>query len=577
MSVKSGMLRRVATTAAALAVGLLAPGCQWFADEADKEVYALIDQRQQDSIGIRSNVNIGGSTVPGAPSDRAYAFVPPSPPPEVPPEFVASSQPVEGADTQPTSAAADTQPAGHEAPPRVMTFTQLIRFALENARDYQTAKEDLYLAALDLTLERFLWTPQLVGEISSQFADYGQIDNFDRAMEAVVEFAAEQRLPYGGTVTARTINVLMRDLGRHITSGETGQMILEANIPLLRGAGRVNYESRYQAERDLIYAVRSFEHFRRTFIDDVIAAYLELVNLRQQIENARLQVDSLRQNLARSEAMNEAGRVDILDLGRVRNDLLSGENNVVLAIQRYQTALDVFKIRIGMVVTEPLELAEEAPLFVRVPPLDEAAAVETALNYRLDLINFRDRVDDARRQVEIAKNGLLPDLTIAGSVTMDTDPDELNMLNYDIERLTWRGSAALEIPLQRKEERNALRDAMIQWHRTERSYSLQQDQVRQQVRAAIRNMIAARERLEIQVANVEITENQSEAATIKFDLGEISNRDKVDAEQDLLEARDQLASATAEFHRAIVAFYRDTGTLRIEDDGRWLDVARPIE
>jgi outer membrane protein TolC len=118
---------------------------------------------------------------------------------------------------------------------------------------------------------------------------------------------------------------------------------------------------------------------------------------------------------------------------------------------------------------------------------------------------------------------------------------------------------------------------MIQWHRAERTYDLQQDRVRQEVRAAIRNLIAERERLEIQVANVEIAEKRSEAATIKFDRGEISNRDKVEAEQDLLEARDELASATADFGRAIVAFYRDTGTLRIEDDGRWLDVARPIE
>jgi len=371
--------------------------------------------------------------------------------------------------------------------------------------------------------------------------------------------------------------VLMRDLRRHITSAESGQIILEANIPLLRGAGRVAYETRYQAERDLIYAVRSFERFRRTFIDDIVASYLGLLNLRQQIENARLQVDSLRDNRDRSEALFEAGRLNILDLGRVRNDLLRGENNVVLAIQRYQTALDFFKIQIGMEVSEPLEPAEEAMLFIQVPPLDEESAIALALDYRLDLINFRDRVDDTRRQVEIAKNGLLPDLNIGGSVVMDTDPTHLNMLNYDIERLTWRGNATLEIPLQRKAERNFLREAMIQWQRAERAYDLQQDQIRLEVRAAIRDLIAAREQLEIQLANVAIAETRSEAATIQFDLGLISNRDKVEAEQDLLDARNALSSAQADLRRAIVAFFRDTGMLRVDDDGRWLDVAEPID
>ena len=49
----------------------------------------------------------------------------------------------------------------------------------------------------------------------------------------------------------------------------------------------------------------------------------------------------------------------------------------------------------------------------------------------------------------------------------------------------------------------------------------------------------------IQSLNVEENEMRLEAATAQFDLGRITNRDVVEAEDDLLSARNQLAAALA--------------------------------
>ena len=56
---------------------------------------------------------------------------------------------------------------------RLTTFglSDAIGYAMKHARQLQNAKEDLYLAALDLTLERHLWTPQFVATVSSDFSD----------------------------------------------------------------------------------------------------------------------------------------------------------------------------------------------------------------------------------------------------------------------------------------------------------------------------------------------------------------------------------------------------------------------
>jgi len=573
---KTGYRRYAILPPALTLIGLGA--CQWFADEADKEVYRLIAQRQEAALGFTSSADLGPAAVPARPGDTAYQFAPHPVPAGVPRDLIPSSQRAEpGAEEPPASGPATASAPAEAGQPLEMTFTDIVRYAFAHARDFQSAKEDLYLAALDLTLERHLWTPRFVSsQLSAEYANYGQIRQFDRAMAAVAEFAVEQRLPYGGTVTARTINTLMRDLGHHITSAETGQAILEADIPLLRGAGKTAYESRYQAERNLIYAVRSFERFRQTFLTDVLSDYFSLLNGKQQVANAEESIKAFQDDVARASALVEAERLIQLESQRAENTLLREQNNVLSTQEEYETSLDQFKIRIGMPTTQRIELAEE-DIPLREPTINEQEAITAALSYRLDLLNELDRVDDSRRQVEIAKNGLLPDLNVVGSLTMDTDPAHLRMFDYDIERLTWRGSASLEVPLERYAERNALRDAMVQLERAKRNHDLAADRVRQEVRRALRRLELSRGQLLIQQKNMEIAEVRRRAAKVRFELGQISNRDQLEAERDLLDARNGYASALASYRQAIVQLHRDTGTLRVEDDGRWLDVARPID
>ncbi len=247
-------------------------------------------------------------------------------------------------------------------------------------------------------------------------------------MDAVAELAVEQRLPYGGTVAARIIGTLMRDLGRGITSGESGQALLEANIPLLRGAGKVAYESRYQAERSLIYAARAFEQFRRAFLVEIASTYFELLRLKQEIKNSEASRDRFFEEWQRTQALVDAERILPFDAARAKTQWLVASNNVIDTQVAYDFAIDQFKIRLGMPTETPLEVTDvtEDELKLFRPAADEQTAIRTALGYRLDLLTSADLVDDAKRGVRVARNGLLPDLNLNGSVAMDTVPTELD-------------------------------------------------------------------------------------------------------------------------------------------------------
>lgn len=553
-------------TAAAL------PGCaRWYAADADQEVYGLIDRRQEQAIGIRSDASAGEPMAPPRVGTEGYAFNPHPIDPEVPESFARRSSEA-GDEPVPASGPSTVSATQPEEAALEMGFHEVIAYAFLHNRDFQRQKEDLFLAGLDLSLERFLWTPQFLAEIRANFADFGQIRDFDRAMDAVAEVAAEQRLPLGGRLTAQVISTFMRDLGQHITTGESSQIILGAEIPLLRGAGLVALETRFQAERDLIYSVRQFERQRRELFVAIATNYFRLIAQEQAIRNAEFSVTSFEEDFERAKALNNAGRTDILDVQRAEQSLLTNLSDVVQARARYENDLDAFKVQdLGMPVEEALEVLDDETEFPwsNVP---ESEAIETALRYRLTLLTDLDLVADARRRSRNAANELLPDLNLDASVVFDTSPGQTNLYYFQDERATWRGGATLGLPVNRKRERNDYRAALIGVRRAERNYEESQDEVRRQVRRAIRVYRQAEETLRIQETNIELAIQRREAAGIRFELGLVGNRDKVEAENDLRRARDDYANALAEYKAAILAFRRDTGTLRIDEEGNWVEL-----
>ncbi len=593
-----------------LAVG----GCQWLADDADRQVYRLIETRQKEALGETHDARIGRGRSPISVPGEAYSFVPHPIDSEVPEAFLRTTS-APAASSRPASspAATATQPADspesleatlrqetssqpsltqfNSAPTTqpgrpILTLSGALKYAFQHSRRFQDAKEDLYLAALDLTLERHLWTPIPFADIGQTYTNTSTFEGWDAALESVAQAGVRQKLPYGGEVTARIIANLVRDVSDSVSTGESGSAILEANLPLLKGAGRSAYESRYQAERNLIYAVRTFENFRRALSVTIAGEYFELQGTRQTIVNAHESVQVLTLDQRRAEALWRTGRAEQLDVLRADQDRIRASNAEVDAIASYETSLDRFKILIGMPTETEIDveypadaeigLTEQGTLepagleeALRMPDVSEEESIRVALKYRLDLLNDLDRIDDARRGVAVAENGILPDLRAFGSARMDTRPDVDSVLGYNSEFITYRAGFLLEVPLDRVAERNALRKSQITLQQAERNFDEAKDTVSLQVRESMRQVQLQLDSLEIQKRNKEVALLRRRSARMWFDLGKKDNRDVVEAQQNLLEAQDRLAAAVAALRRAILTFRLNTGTLRVNDEGQW--------
>jgi len=459
-----------------------------------------------------------------------------------------------------------------------MNLQEILGYAIANSREYRNRKEELFLAALDLLAERHLWGPRFFHNLTANFSGTAEGGDHDHVSDLVNEFRVTQRLPYGGEVSVAAlvnlVNVLQNESGLTPEQSQDAELVVGATLPLLRGAGMVAREDIIQTERNLVYATRSFERFRREFFVDIAVDYFRLMAQAERIVNLKMQFEGLDQLARRFEALAAAGREPYFRAEDAQANAQFALNDVTNAQEGYAASLDSFKIRLGMPVTQALAIQ---PMEIEVPEpvLDTVRSVQVAREYRLDLQTSADLIDDARRQVKIAKNALLPDLELFADVRVPTDPDlDEGGLQFSFEDSRYDAGVRFGSPLDRRIEWIGYRRSLIGLERTHRSYTLAADQVAQDVRSAIRQIRQARFTLELQERNVVLAERRKKGVELRE--GELLPRDVIEAEEDLLEARNRRDDAQRDLRISVLNYLLQSGQMRVGPDGRWNPPARLV-
>jgi outer membrane protein TolC len=554
----------------------------------DRDVAVLIEQRQRAALDYSQPAALRDSDEPLPEVERAAYERNPSPSTtEVPEGFEAAEDSLgeepadvasEVATTMATSAPA-SQPTQFRA--RVFTLTDALAYAQRHRREYQTAKEDLYLSALALTLEHHLWTPQFAASLRGVYGNYGEIRDFDQATRFVADLSVAQRLPYGGEFTAAMISTLIRDVGRSITASESSQIQLGLEIPFLRDAGQVAQENLIQLERALTYAVRRFERFRRQQLVTVAEQYFSLLASKQAVIDAAASFESAKEDLARAIGFQNTGKGSPLETGRVEVRVLQQQGSLATRRESFRAATDRFKILVGMPVSEPIGLddledidsIEQQIVEGKYPLLglpsaagDPEYATAIASRHRLDLLTSQNQIGDAERGVSIAKNALLPNLDWTSSLTYDTDPEHYKLGAFEQARATWRTEVLLSMN-DRFRERNDYRSSLIDVRRARRDYTEELEWVRAEVLSAINQIHLQEQLVEVRRRNLQVADNQRRFARDRYEKGYLSNRDLVEAEDEYVRVQNLLNEAKTARWSALLNFRLATGTLRIDENG----------
>jgi hypothetical protein len=352
------------------------------------------------------------------------------------------------------------------------------------------------------------------------------------------------------------------------TDTQSADIVLEAAIPLLRGAGEVAQESLIQSRRNLIYAAREFEQFRRDYFYDLAADYLTLVVQLQSIANGVRQVERSAAVEARTKALVESGRTEPFQADLATQNTLFALDRLTSQREAYVLSLDRFKRRIGVDIAERVDID---PVQFELPPprVDPNEALATAFRLRLDLQTEADRVADFNRRVAIARNNQLADLDLILANNLPTDPTrERSGLDFEPGYDEFSARVVFSAPLDRTEEDLELREAQIEAEQALRRYETARDNAAIEVRQAARGIERSQFSLAIQEKNVQASMNRQAAIDAAPDRA--TARDRTEAVDALRRAQDSLDAAKRDLQLAILRYLNATGQMRIAPNGHLL-------
>ena len=480
----------------------------------------------------------------------------------------------------------------------VLSLNDALDLAFRHSKDYQTRKERLYLEALSLTLDRYRYAPIFSFNSGGEY-QWDMDDEFVTDMENLTGTGSQTDTPTqratasasemyqadtslgvryllrgGGSVALNLTNNLRRFLSGDVSELSTGALIGSITQPLLRDFGAaIETEALLQAERDLLYELRNFTRFRKSFAVQVASSYYNVLLNRETTKNnyAGLLANNL--SLERERAFQAEGLRTLLDVGRLEQATLQQDLRWTTSIARYQRGLDSFKILIGLnaedsIILDDNEMTLITETGMSAPELDLDRALDMSVQTRLDLYTELDRVQDASRRIDVAANALEPSLGVTLSASAPaTGSGEFGDVNFD--NAVYAAGLDVEMPLDSKAERNTYRRALIDYDAATRAYTLALDNVKLEVIDAWRRMDEAGKGYDINLASVEINERRVEEAELRAELGLGNVQDTVDSQNDLTAARTDLVRSIVDYNISKLEFWRDVGLLYVDDSGQW--------
>ncbi len=558
-----------ATGGAAIGLVALLSGCSASLESTDDEIAALIQRRTE---------NVGGNQVHtprrAGLRDVERPLTPQRPTLNPSPNDLRFTPAAEARDvaTRLEGYTATALGADSAATPLALDLEGAFRTAQLSARDYLNREEDSIIAAISLLLERHQWSPRFFNDTAAQFAGQGTQGRFEHALSIINTLRATKKLPYGGTVEAQWVTAATQQL-RDQTTGryvQSSRLSLATNVPLLQGSGDTARESLVQAERELIYDARSFERFRRQFLVQIATEYFGLLQAREQIVNQERQLTSLKKFAEGSAARVAAGRISEFERAIADNQVLSATAALASLRESYILALDRYKIRLGLPLGRPISILPLA-FDIAEPSIDLDEASRLGLEYRLDLQNSRDRVEDAQRGVANARNLLLPRLDLTASAGVPTPPNErVGGVSFSPEDLNYSAGLLFSLPLDRKSEALALRTAMIRLEQSRRSHDKAKDDAVVEIRGSLRSIDLARFRLTLAERAVEINQRRLEEQKLKID--KVTPQSVIDSENELLNAENARDRNRTDLRVAILNYLLATDQLRVAPDGAFVQL-----
>lgn len=329
--------------------------------------------------------------------------------------------------------------------------------------------------------------------------------------------------------------------------------------PLLRGRQRALVESGVDRAR---FSIRTAERSRYLAQVDVALSTIRAVyRIVQARETLQLSIESAarsRGHLVAAQARQRAGLSTSLDVFRATQQAGRSQDALDTQTQAYGDAKDALKILLALPLEVELDVV--APLEIETEILGEDEAVALALGTRVELRQAEDSASEARRLVRVAGINVQPDLDLALTVSQFGADDAFGQ-SLGLGDAFFGLSLGTSNDFRRIPQKAAFEQAKIAADAAQRSFARRRDVIVQEVKRSLRAVERGRRSIQVQRGQIDQAEGKLLVARKKFELGLTTNRDVVEAEEELRSAEATLIASVANTVTAQFALRASLGTL----------------
>ncbi len=278
---------------------------------------------------------------------------------------------------------------------------------------------------------------------------------------------------------------------------------------------------------------------------------------RERVEELLAQAVTLR---GRADTML-AGLGQVVDLSLLEGDEASRLERTIAASRELLTQ------------TSGLLAAADTGLLPINIQMDDAMA--TALVQRMDLMNERGRLADEWRQIKLAADDLKSIVNLNVSQTFGNTQDQA--FRFSRNDTQTRAGLGLDLPVNRIEQRNTYRRALINYQAARRGLMAFEDNIKLDIRNRMRDMAQTRLQYPISVTRAALAAEQVTSIRLQLALGVqgVRGTDLLDALQDSRQALINVANFRIRYIIADARFAVDLESMELNEFGFWPHINDP--
>ncbi|SDU46060.1 TolC family protein [Desulfobacula phenolica] len=389
-----------------------------------------------------------------------------------------------------------------------MSLVEAVELALKKKQDLKLAKNSVQYSMLLLKKEKNDYLPQVTGTANTTLNNnYGQSDaNQDYYTQRAEVFA---------------------------------------QLNLFKGfEDKASLESAY-------YDLSSDEHAQirqqQQVIYDTMSAYINVVQQFQEIEVARENLTTNRQQEKEIKAFHEAGKVPATDLyqqqaetAKARFDFISAENNYKIS------KMQLIKI-IGVSIPGDIEIEmPEIKIFTMTPETDTDRLIQAAFETRPDLLALEKNVSVKEAEIKKAASGKYPsvDLNTGMGSLYDNRCDEDFGDQFSNDNLYSYIGVSVSLPIfDRQLTRTKVNQAKIDKQSANVTLEKLKQQIREELGQAVADYQTACESIMVSKSRLFYTNKALESVFQRYKMGVANLTELTQIRSDQVEARNNKIKA----------------------------------